>query len=634
MPLLSRTGLRSTRHRLLVGTIYTLLLAGTITMVYPFLLMLAGSTKSTADRSELSILPAFLTSDAMLYAKHVEGLFNESLETMRNTYDAESATFAKLQPPDDDSPKLVPAWREFLRESNLPHYAFTLGYVSTPTSVGAQPYVLRDLKRELQRKYADISELNRALKTEFKGWRELYLVPEDYTIRRNAPGKDAIDQQVRAFKSTRPEQDRYYFSVENFYRSGYLKTQYSRDITAYNKAHGTDYARYDQVHLTPELPNGTERERQDWETFVRTILNFLWLRFDASANAPYQAYLLAKYGNIETLNERYASNHRAFDEVIVSGQPVSPGIAQSDLDAFLQGWKDPATQTVHLLPIEAVRIDCIDFQFQAALQSRYGSVASLNASLGTDYADFREIALPQQATHYEAFEARRAWLRWEFATRNFRAVLDYLLLHGRGVYNTVIYCVLAIVGSLIVNPLAAYALSRFRPPSTFKVLLFLMLTMAFPPMVTQIPAFLMLRDFNLLNTFWALILPGLANGYSIFLLKGFFDSLPQELYDSASLDGAGEVRIFWQVTMALSTPILAVIALNAFVGAYSNFMFALLICQDQKMWTLMVWLYQLQIQSGPGVIYASLILAAIPTFVVFILAQNVIMRGIVVPVEK
>ena len=162
----------------------------------------------------------------------------------------------------------------------------------------------------------------------------------------------------------------------------------------------------------------------------------------------------------------------------------------------------------------------------------------------------------------------------------------------------------------------------------------MMLTMAFPPMVTQIPVFLMLRKLNLLNTFAALILPGLANGYAIFLLKGFFDSLPKELYESAEIDGASEWTIFWQITMRLSTPILSVIALQAFVLAYTNFMFALLLCQDEKMWTLMVWLYELQQRSGQAVMYASLIIAAIPTFIIFIFCQKIILRGIVIPVER
>ena len=92
--------------------------------------------------------------------------------------------------------------------------------------------------------------------------------------------------------------------------------------------------------------------------------------------------------------------------------------------------------------------------------------------------------------------------------------------------------------------------------------------------------------------------------------------------------------MFWTITMSLSKPILAVIALHAFTAAYTNFMFAMLTCQDERMWTLMVWLYKLQNESGDAVINASLVLAALPTLLVFLLAQRFILRGIVVPVEK
>ena len=77
----------------------------------------------------------------------------------------------------------------------------------------------------------------------------------------------------------------------------------------------------------------------------------------------------------------------------------------------------------------------------------------------------------------------------------------------------------------------------------------------------------------------------MANGYGIFLLKGFFDSLPRELYEAADIDAAGEVHKFWHIAMSLSKPILAVFALGAFNGAYSNFMFAVVLCPDQEIWT-------------------------------------------------
>jgi multiple sugar transport system permease protein len=126
----------------------------------------------------------------------------------------------------------------------------------------------------------------------------------------------------------------------------------------------------------------------------------------------------------------------------------------------------------------------------------------------------------------------------------------------------------------------------------------------------------------------------MANGYAVFLLKCFFDSLPRELYEAADIDGASEWNKFWMITMNLSKPILAVIALGAFNAAYANFMFAFILCQDREMWTLMVWLYQLQQFSSQSVVFASLLIAAIPTLLVFVLCQNVIMRGIVVPTEK
>ena len=157
--------------------------------------------------------------------------------------------------------------------------------------------------------------------------------------------------------------------------------------------------------------------------------------------------------------------------------------------------------------------------------------------------------------------------------------------------------------------------------------------MAFPAEVAMIPNFLMLKKLHMLNTYWALILPGLASGYSIFILKGFFDSLPKEFYEAAQMDGAGEMKIFWDITLPLAKPILAYLSLGAFVGAYTAFMFALLVCQDPNMWTLMVWLYEMQSWASSPVLMSALVLSAIPTLFIFLFAQRVIMRGVIIPVQ-
>jgi len=678
MPIISNIGRKSPKVRLLIGSIYAILIAGSVSMIYPFLLMISGSMKSAVDIKDFDAVARFLYDNTVLYRKYIEGLFNESLDAVRNTYDEDLHSFETIMPPVSAAPapsaetqppkasgspaettarsaaEVAPAepskqsgtapiyhpervrlWNEFLQETRLPEYTYALGFISTPAS-RTQPELLRKFKKRIMRMFkGDIDEVNRSLQTEFVNWNAFYVLPEDYLLRRNKPHLIPFMREFWRFKDEQPPLYRYYFSVKGFYKNMFLKTQYTRDLNEYNKAHGTRYKTWDEVVLTREYPaDGTKLEREDWEKFVRSTLNLLWIRAKPEAAPLYRAYLKAKYADIAVLNRRYGTNYASFDDVPLIQKPPFEGVALSDWDMFLNGWKDPETGKVYILPVTMIRIHSVDFMFEDWLMQRFGSLDRVNQAMKAHFVRPEQIEPPQRDVHYAAFLENRGHLRREFAIRNYAAVLDYLVFHGRGVINTVIYCSLAVICALLVNPLGAYALSRYKLPSSYKILLFLMLTMAFPPMVTQIPVFLLLRRLHLLNTFAALVLPGLANGYSIFLLKGFFDSLPRELYESAQLDGAGEWTMFWQITMTLSKPILAVIGMNAFNLAYSNFMFALLICQDEKMWTLMVWLYQLQMRSGQAVVYASLIIAGIPTLLIFIFAQNIIMRGIVVPVEK
>ncbi len=650
---------------MLTGSIYAALILGAVTMIYPFMIMISGSTKSPVDVQEFKPFPSFILDETMLYRKHVEGVFNERSETMKIAYEGDAydddivalddrfadaapqkrppVTFRNLAPPPEPNADLVAEWWRFVAQADLPRYAYTCGYVETPLS-RTKPKALREFKNRIKDRFdGDLEAANRELGADFVQWHAFFLLPESFLLRREKPVETPLAAEFTVFKDAQPRWNRCYVSPEGFFKNLFIKTKYTREISEYNAAHDTRHESYKQVHLSRRAPPiGSVQERADWEEFVRLTLNLAWIRADEATAPAYREFLKAKYVDVQTLNRNYGKGYASFEDVAIVAEPPGSGLVLSDWDAFLQGWKDPDTGQMHMLPLEAIRIHSVDFMFRDYLTENVGSpsngrlecLAAINERFGTGYEDILEVLPPQRDAHYLDFLEAKGEIRWEFVTRNFRAVLDYMVFHGRGVLNTVIYCSLAVFLALLVNPLAAYAMSRYKMAATYKILLFLMLTMAFPPMVTQIPQFLMLREFHLLNTFAALILPGLANGYAIFLLKGFFDSLPQELYESAALDGAGELRIFWQITMSLSKPILAVIGLQAFTVAYSNFMFALLICQDEKMWTLMVWLYQLQQRSGPGVIYASLLVAAIPTLLIFVFAQNIIMRGIVVPVEK
>lgn len=554
MPILSAIGRKSPQTRLLIAAIYAALLAGALAMVYPLGLMIAGSTKSIADQRETALVPRFLVSDEALWQKHLEALFNESMDSLNIAFDADYATFEDitLPPPDGPGSELLPFWREFLASGALPPPAIALGHYWAPQA-GAFPAQLREFRRRLREKYGTLAALNAALGSDFDAWYTVFLQPPAYLFPHALPDATPLATEFDAFKLAAPDWCQTVLSPEGFFKKLYLKPRHSKDIAAYNAAHGTTYASYAEVPLPREFPtDATPLEQQEWRDFTTNTLSPLW----------------QKDGVLDTPDSRW------------------------------RAWLSTRDTTYVI------------------------ATATANAPM------------PQFAHHSALFREHKAEIRREFLVRNFRTVLDYILFHGRGILNTVVYCVLAVLLALLVNPLAAYALSRFKPSAGPQILLFLMLTMAFPHMVTQIPVFILLRELGLLNTFAALLLPGMASGYSIFLLKGFFDSLPRDLYESAQLDGAGEWTLFWQITMRLSTPILSVIALQAFSVAYANFMYALLICQDPKMWTLMVWLYQLQQRSGPGVVQASLLLAALPTLAVFLACQRVLLRGIVVPVEK
>jgi ABC-type glycerol-3-phosphate transport system permease component len=156
----------------------------------------------------------------------------------------------------------------------------------------------------------------------------------------------------------------------------------------------------------------------------------------------------------------------------------------------------------------------------------------------------------------------------------------------------------------------------------------------FPATVIIVPNFLLLRKLGLLNTYWAIVLPTLASGLAILLLKRFFDRIPSEFYSMAALDGASELRTFVHVCLPLSKPILAVTALQALVFAYGRFLWPFLTCQKERMWTVMVWLYQFHGEHSAGhpeLAMAALVVTSLPLVAVFLMCQRTLERTVRFP---
>ncbi|GAT74105.1 MULTISPECIES: carbohydrate ABC transporter permease [Microbacterium] len=184
--------------------------------------------------------------------------------------------------------------------------------------------------------------------------------------------------------------------------------------------------------------------------------------------------------------------------------------------------------------------------------------------------------------------------------------------------------------TLAISALAAYALSRMDFTGRRWLFAVIIASIVVPPQVLIIPLFYEMLAFNLIDTYWGLILPQVVAPAMVFILKRFFDAIPIELEDAARVDGAGRLRIFWSIVLPLSRPILASVAIFVFIGAWNNFLWPFLVINDTTLMTLPVGLQT--VISAYGVQYAQVmaqaVLAALPLIIVFIVFQKQIVKGV------
>ena len=529
-----------------------------------------------------------------------------------------------MELPKDPNRQAYQDWLQFLKLEG-DNYGVYHYYVAEHYGRGVYPLAQR-LYRGILRKENDNSlvKFNLRYGTGAVSWEEIVVEEKDIFGRNFASSQQGYLGRFRRFKEETPLWMRFYVSPDGAFANSELIPAYGGNLEAFNRENGTDYGSWDQIRLCPTCPVEGKPLREHWLRYVREVLNIHQLGLQPEADGAFQAMLREKYGELELLNQTWNTSFASFEDVHIPKRIPDSGALVEDLGFFIQNLAEP----------EQLRINSISVGFPYFLQVKYPRIDDLNRAWGTSYQDFGAVRFPVAEQDYFSFQERKGAIRWEFVQRNYAMALDQMVADARSLRNTGIYVLLSILLAVTVNPLAAYALSRFKPRFSYQVIMLFMLTMAFPAMVMGIPNFLMLKRLNLLNTFWALVLPAAADGYFIFLLKGFFDSLPREVYESASIDGASEFRLFWQFTLWLSKPILAVIALGAFNAAYRNFLFAFIVCQDQSMWTLMVHIYNLMQRASVSVGYAALVIAAIPTLAVFVFFQNIIIKGIVIPMEK
>jgi len=215
---------------------------------------------------------------------------------------------------------------------------------------------------------------------------------------------------------------------------------------------------------------------------------------------------------------------------------------------------------------------------------------------------------------------------------------------GRYAMNSLLLGAANVVTNVLLSALAGYAFARLRFPGRNVLFLLVLATLMVPYQVTIIPLFVIVRHIPLfggndllgqggigwINSYWGLIVPGAVGAFGIFMLRQFFQTLPNELEDAARIDGADEFRIFWQIMLPLAMPAVATLAIFSFQAGWNAFLWPLLITTTDDMRTIQLGLtvFVQQYSTQWDQLMAATVVATLPVILVFAFGQRLLVRSI------
>lgn len=203
---------------------------------------------------------------------------------------------------------------------------------------------------------------------------------------------------------------------------------------------------------------------------------------------------------------------------------------------------------------------------------------------------------------------------------------DFVLWYGNTIFTAGIRTIIGVYFAALAG--AAFAKYNFR----FKRLCFFLVlaTLTLPFHALLIPLFLMMRDFGWIDTYLAIIVPGIVGAFNIFLMRQYIEAVPDELMDAARIDGASEFGIFHRIILPLVRPALGVVAILTFVNTWNDFLWPLIVLHDDKKYLLSIGIATM---DGPydvevGAIMAASFLSTLPILIIFVLMQRQIIAGL------
>jgi multiple sugar transport system permease protein len=202
---------------------------------------------------------------------------------------------------------------------------------------------------------------------------------------------------------------------------------------------------------------------------------------------------------------------------------------------------------------------------------------------------------------------------------------------GRMFFNSLLVAVVTTLGQILTGSMAAYAFARMRFRGSNLLFLLYLATLMIPSQVTITPLFILMRYLGWINTYPSLIAPGIFTAFGTFLLRQFFLTIPRDLEDAAFIDGASHWTVYSRVILPLSKPALATLAVFAFMSSWNAYLWPLFVVNDPAMMTLPVGLATLHGRwlTQWNLVMAGAVITVLPMLVVYLLAQNYFVRGVV-----
>jgi alpha-1,4-digalacturonate transport system permease protein len=201
---------------------------------------------------------------------------------------------------------------------------------------------------------------------------------------------------------------------------------------------------------------------------------------------------------------------------------------------------------------------------------------------------------------------------------------------GRYLWNSVFITVVATLLTLLINSMAAFALSKYQFRGQKAVFMLIIATLMIPPTIILVPVFLVINSVGLLNSLWGVILPAIATPTGVFLLRQYMLTIPDELLEAARMDHASEWRIYWKIILPLAAPALAVLAIFSIMWRWNDFLLPLIVLSKSEHFTLQLALnsFQGELNTQWHYLLAMTVITLIPVTLVFAFLQKYITTGI------